>query len=120
MLWSIVLLHAAAISDTGGGNTVTVFKHGEGGFPCIRIPTTLAVPVPTLTDQQNQSYTTTQDAPYTLLMFAAARSFTGDSCFPSHPLPGANNYSAHVVKRSIDGGMTWSPMVEMKQRVLGQ
>ena len=46
----------------------TVFTHGENGWPCYRIPGTLALPFDVM------------------LSFAAARSYTGDvRChFPSH------------------------------------
>ena len=74
-----------------------IYIHGEAGFRCIRIPETVAV--------QNG----------VLLSFAAARCFPGDSCFPSAPLANANNYSAHVVKRSTDGGVTWSAMHELQR-----
>ena len=46
----------------------TVFTHGENGWPCYRIPGTLALPFDVM------------------LSFAAARSYTGDVRwhFPSH------------------------------------
>ena len=76
-------------------NGTVVYRHGEDGFPCIRIPSTIAL--------ENN----------VVLSFAAARGFTGDSCFPSNPSNQSNNYSAHVVKRSTDGGATFGPMVEL-------
>ena len=45
----------------------TVFTHGEGGFPCIRIPSTLALPFDTM------------------LSFAAARSGAANPGGPGGP-----------------------------------
>ena len=96
----------------------TVFTHGENGWPCYRIPGTLALPFDVM------------------LSFAAARSYTGDvrchffppattACaarrpdspwallFPQHcyPLNASypKQYSARVVKRSTDRGATCEP-----------
>jgi Neuraminidase (sialidase) len=91
-LWFWLLVSASVNSQD---LPAVVYSHGESGFPCIRIPTTLFV----------------QDG--VLLSFAAARCFTGDSCFPSSPTPTPKNYSAHVVKRSLDGGNTWGNMIEV-------
>lgn len=79
----------------------TVFTHGESGWPCFRIPGTLALP--------NN----------TLLSFAAARSYTGDHCYPlnaTYP----KKYSAHVVKRSTDGGVSWGPLTEIARTGIGK
>ena len=114
------LLAVAALSSGAfgaSGDAVTVYKHGEGGFPCIRIPTSLRVPADVTIAAA--STTPSPPPPPVLLLFAAARSFTGDSCFPTTALPTPNNYSAHVVKRSVDGGSTWSAMTEMAQKVVG-
>lgn len=46
----------------------TVYTHGEDGFPCIRIPSTLALPFDVM------------------LSFAAARSWSGDVCY-TQPSP---------------------------------
>ena len=80
---------------------VTVYTHGENGYPCIRIPSTLRLP--------NN----------TLLSFAAARAWTGDSCFPTSVSPDAKNFSSHVVKRSLDGGATWGSMAVLSHPVHG-
>jgi hypothetical protein len=82
-----------------GSPAVEVYHQGEEGFPCIRAPATIAV--------QNG----------VLLAFAAARCYTGDNCYPkptSNESAGkAKQYSAHVVKRSVDGGLTWSKITEI-------
>ena len=64
------LLAATLLSASASGATVlsTVYTHGEDGFPCIRIPSTLALPFDVM------------------LSFAAARSWTGD--VHTHPAAG--------------------------------
>jgi len=84
---------AALVGPPAAGTEV--YRHGEGGFRCIRIPSTLALP-------HN-----------ILLSFAAARSFTGDSCYPTRNVSQPKPYSAAVVKRSTDGGATFGPIVEI-------
>eukprot|EP01084_Bolivina_argentea_P221132 374616_1 len=72
---------------------VSVFMHGEDGFPCIRAPSIIST---------NNG---------TLVAFAMCRKYTGDGCSPtnidytniSDP---PNGYLCS--KRSIDGGKTWS------------
>ena len=94
----------------------TVFTHGENGFPCIRIPGTLHVPASATPPAATASTVTDDgdgDGDGVLLSFAAARSFTGDSCFPVKNLTNPKAYSAHVVKRSTDLGATWGPMIEV-------
>ena len=63
------LLAATLLSASASGATVlsTVYTHGEDGFPCIRIPSTLALPFDVM------------------LSFAAARSWTGDVRQPICP-----------------------------------
>jgi hypothetical protein len=80
----LLLLLLLFLGRTACALVSTVYTHGENGWPCYRIPGTLALPNDTL------------------LSFAAARSYTGDHCYPlnaSYP----KRYSAHVVKRSTDG-----------------
>jgi hypothetical protein len=93
------LLSLLCATSDGSAAAVQVYHAGEGGFQCIRAPATIAV----------------QGG--VLLAFAAGRCFTGDNCYPLAPLPAAatttNNYSAHVVKRSTDGGRTWGALVEL-------
>lgn len=98
---SMLLAAAALLAAHAQQPPSTVFTHGEQGFPCIRIPSTLALPFDVV------------------LSFAAARSYTGDSCFPSARLPSAKAYSAHVVKRSTDRGMSWGPMQEIGRTPVG-
>ena len=64
-------LLAAALLASASGAAIqsTVFTHGEEGFPCIRIPSTLALPFDVM------------------LSFAAARSWTGDVHTHPGPLP---------------------------------
>jgi sialidase-1 len=85
--------HAATIKSV-------VYTHGENGWPCYRIPGTLALP--------NN----------TLLSFAAARSWQGDHCYPTAAIY-PKHYSAHVVKRSTDGGATWGPMTVIGRTSIG-
>ena len=51
-----------------------------------------------------------------LLAFAEGRRYVGDHCYPRHPVPGSapakvNGTSGIVLRRSTDGGATWSPMI---------
>eukprot|EP01051_Picozoa_sp_SAG22_P012458 SAG22_NODE_1298_length_4811_cov_3.430178_1_plen_318_part_10 len=83
--------HAAAAADAA----TTVFTHGEEGFPCFRVPSTLALPFDVM------------------LSFAAARAYMGDSCYPSSAGKDPKRYSAHVVKRSSDRGSSWGALTEI-------
>jgi hypothetical protein len=63
MAWrmlAVLLVGAAGVPPAVGAVQSTVYTHSEGGFPCIRIPSTLALPFDVM------------------LSFAAARSWTGD------------------------------------------
>ena len=95
---SAVLVLGASGALAAAPAAVQVYAQGESGFQCIRAPATISA----------------QGG--VLLAFAAARCYTGDNCYPTADpaaVPGAKNYSAHVVKRSTDGGRTWSPMLEL-------
>ena len=97
----------------------TVYTHGEGGFPCIRIPSTLHIAGSSTAAAANRNESA-EENDGVLLSFAAARSWTGDSCFPTaKTLPGRKAYSAHVVKRSTDSGQSWSPMREIGRTETG-
>ena len=91
----MVLATLGSASASPPPNGTLVYRHGESNFPCIRIPSTVSL------------------EGGVVLSFAAARSFTGDSCFPTAPPVAPKNYSAHVVKRSTDGGATFGAMVEL-------
>ena len=82
-----ILLLLYIITSTASAAAVEVYHQGEGGFPCIRAPATIRV--------QNG----------VLLSFAAGRCYTGDNCYPHKDLPGKKNYTAFIVKRSVDGGV---------------
>ena len=71
----------------------TVFHAGEGGFPCVRVPSLLAVPG-------------------TLLAFAECRRFTGDGCYlnPQHNHSGDERHRVPCMKQSADGGKTWGAL----------
>jgi hypothetical protein len=72
---------------------LTVFQSSTGPYPCIRIPSTLALP------DGN-----------TILAFAECRRWAGDQCFV-RGIPNASReqeFNRSVcMRRSIDGGQTW-------------
>jgi sialidase-1 len=71
-----------------------VFAPGEGGYPCIRIPS-----VALAGDN------------VTLNAFAECRNFTGDGCFPLHPPHTPNAlYKDLCQKQSTDAGRSWSQL----------
>ena len=64
MIAFIFLISSLSLSTSF--TNVTVFRHGEGGYPCIRIPSI------------------TRCGPRgTLHAFAECRTFTGDGCVPT-------------------------------------
>ena len=76
---------------------VSVFKHGEGGFPCIRAPSIVST---------NSGV---------LVAFAMCRLYTGDGCKLTTQTYDTDNlnisdppYAYACSKRSTDGGKTWS------------
>lgn len=71
-----------------------VFRSGEGGFPCIRVPSLLHLP-----------------GTRTLLAFAECRSFVGDGCQPTAKYPPqSEKVRVPCMKRSEDAGATWGPL----------
>ncbi len=78
-LWAGSCLHAQASQE----KTIDVFKKGESGYNCFRIPAIVRC------------------APNTLLAFAEARK---NSCSDTGDID-------LVVKRSEDGGKTWGPII---------
>ena len=80
------------LSSAPSSNSISVFSSGIGGFPCVRVPSLLAIP----------------GGP--LLAFAECRSFTGDGC---EPQDGTANRSSDVKDRvvcmrsSSDQGKSW-------------
>lgn len=71
---------------------VTVFRAGEGGFPCVRVPSLVYLP-----------------GTETLLAFAECRNFTGDGCYkdPQHNHSGDERLRVPCMKQSADGGKSW-------------
>eukprot|EP01052_Picozoa_sp_SAG31_P051825 SAG31_NODE_12492_length_937_cov_1.681384_1_plen_159_part_00 len=94
ILQLIVLSTLAATASAAA--RVSVFSSGIGGFPCVRVPSLLAVP----------------GGP--LLAFAECRSFTGDGCEPKHPPKGhlSSDIRDRVVcmRSSSDAGRTWGAL----------
>ena len=70
---------------------VVVFRHGERGYPCIRVPSIV---------RTNSS----------LLAFAGTRCGAGDGCFPAGNVGKTLDHMDLVMKRSADGGRTWSDL----------
>ena len=75
---------------------VPVFSYNDGGFPCTRIPSLLALP-----------------GGKTLLAFVECRMFTGDGCEPTRPLNGTGAFGQDrymCMKASADGGRSWGAL----------
>ncbi len=81
----VVTVHAAGPGSVGG---IAVFRHGEAGYPCIRIPSIIK------TDKS-------------LLAFAGTRCGSGDGCYLQGDPPELDHQDL-VMKRSTDNGRTWS------------
>lgn len=77
---------------SAAGPPIPVFVHGEAGYPCIRTPSLV------------------QTVAGSLLAFAGTRCGPGDGCTPTTPYNTTFSHQDAVVKRSTDGGTTWSPM----------
>ncbi len=95
-LLAVLLLLAALLPlSAAPSSRISVFSSGIGGFPCVRVPSLLAIP----------------GGP--LLAFAECRSFTGDGCEPqdggmaNHTL--SNDVKDRVVcmRSSSDRGKSW-------------
>ena len=73
-----------------------IFSYSSTGpFPCIRIPSALALP----------------DG--TILAFAETRRWIGDQCYPDAPKPAAPIQESNrsiCLRRSLDKGVTWEPL----------
>lgn len=91
-------LAAAASRGTALPAATPVFEAGIGGFPCVRVPSLLAVP----------------HGP--LLAFAECRHFTGDGCEPQTAAGAGVQGSADLrdrvvcMRASSDGGVTWGAL----------
>lgn len=81
------MLLASTIALLGHSPSVPLFSHGEKGYPCIRTPAVI---------KTNAS----------LLAFAGTRCGSGDGCHP-HRVHQVDHMDT-VMKRSTDGGHTWS------------
>lgn len=96
----VVALTVQAAAGVASGSvaavpTVDVFSHGEGGFPCWRVP---AVVMATSTGR--------------LFAFAEARNYSGDGCVPAGLTPNASHPDegprSLALKTSVNGGRSWS------------
>jgi hypothetical protein len=87
---SLVVQHAVADATA----SVAVFSNGIGGYPCVRVPSIIAVPG-------------------ALLAFAECRSFVGDGCEPRGFKNMSTQKQARVIcgRRSVDGGTTWGGLM---------
>ena len=90
------LARASSIDFTANAAAdVTVFHSGIGGFPCVRVPSLVAVPG------------------VVLLAFAECRHFVGDSCEPADKRRwNSTDKQSRVIclRRSFDNGTTWGPL----------
>lgn len=87
------LLEVQGNCARGINTTYDVFVNGEGGYPCIRIPSIVRVP-----------------GTGELVAFAECREWVGDGCGPLN----GSTHSRRVdvcTKRSADNGRTWTPLV---------
>eukprot|EP00731_Ephydatia_muelleri_P022239 Em0014g830a len=76
-------------------NYTVVFQHGEGGYPCIRIPSIAR-------------------CGSTLHAFAECRTRIGDGCIPTGKEGLASVlYPSLCYKNSTDDGATWSPLLPL-------
>lgn len=95
MMFALLLVISAGAMPMPRPNTTVVFTHGEGGYPCIRIPAIV-------------------NARGVLIAFAECRRQTGDGCEPLavQSAVGAGGNATHDIcfKRSMDGGATWSAL----------
>mmetsp|Transcript_17451 Transcript_17451/g.45598 ORF Transcript_17451/g.45598 Transcript_17451/m.45598 type:complete len:358 (+) Transcript_17451:246-1319(+) len=89
MKWAIFATAGMLAVGSLGAKPVPVYTHGEAGYPCIRTPSLV------------------QTASGTLLAFAGSRCGKGDGCEPVVPFKQLSHQDA-VLKRSSDGGATWS------------
>lgn len=79
----LALLFCSAIcNDDVVEYTTPVFIHGEGGYPCIRIPAIVQV------------------KSGKLLAFAECRTFTGDGCNPTKTY---KHHRSHLVPNALKG-----------------
>ena len=87
---------SAPSTTTTAGSAVSrdvqVFVHGEAGYPCIRTPSIV------------------RTSTGALLAFAGTRCGRGDGCEPTSPFNESFTHQDAVMKKSTDGGLTWSPL----------
>jgi hypothetical protein len=95
-----VFLAAASAATAEEFSAQAVFYSGIGGFPCVRVPSVIAVPG-------------------ALLAFAECRSFVGDGCQPHGWQNMSTDKQARAVcsRRSLDGGATWGDLITNISRV---
>jgi hypothetical protein len=98
------LLAGAAASPPGSPAVVVdVFRSGEGGFPCWRVPSLVLA-----------------ESSGVLFAFAEARNYSGDNCYPKtadglacyhhSASPSCHGPRSLALKTSRNGGATWSAM----------
>ena len=81
------LLYGLLAQTAHDSSSVPVFRFGEGGWPCTRIPSVV------LTNT-------------TLLAFAECRPRTGDGCLPVAPIQPTRG-TCVCMKRSTNSGASW-------------
>ena len=92
MLSATLLIHTTASAAAAVTPPQVIFAYSTTSpYPCIRIPSALALP-----------------GSRTILAFAETRRWIGDQCYPDAPKPAAQESNRSIcLRRSLDAGATW-------------